>query len=161
MIYRIKEKLWSFGDAFTITDENEKAVFQVKEELFSWGKQLYLLDLQGNELAFIKQKLFSFKPTYHIYIADNLFAEIRKEFSWFNKTFTMDIPGPNDYLIEGSFWKHDYKFCRKAGVVAAVSKKMFSWTDSYAVQINDGENTLSILCACIVIDQVLHDEKNS
>ena len=44
--------------------------------------------------------------------------------------------------------------------VAVVSKDHWSWTDSYGVDIVDGEDDVSILCAAIVIDQVLHDEKN-
>ncbi len=103
--------------------------------------------------------MFSFQPRYEIYINGNLFAEMRKEYTWFKKKFTLDVPGPNDYSIEGSFWLHDYTFSRDEGVVARVSKKLYSWTDSYGVEIVDGEDALSILCSCIVIDQVLHDEK--
>lgn len=160
MIYRIKEKFWGFGNNFAITDEKGEPVFEVKGKAFSWGDQLSLQDTEGNELAFIKQKLMSFKPTYYIYIKGELFAEVVKEFSWFSQKFTLDVPGPNDYRIEGSFWKHDYTFSRKSGVAAHVSKKMFSWTDSYAVKVVDGEDDISILCTCIVIDQVLHDDKD-
>ena len=45
-----------------------------------------------------------------------------KEISWFKQKFLLDIPGPNDYSIEGSFWKHDYVFTRKNGVAATVNK---------------------------------------
>ena len=40
-----------------------------------------------------------------------------KEISWFKQKFLLDIPGPNDYSIEGSFWKHDYVFTRKNGLI--------------------------------------------
>ena len=73
----------------------------------------------------------------------------------------MDVPGPNDYTIDGSFWEREFKFVRSGRVVASVSKKLFSWTDSYGVDIIDGEDDVSILCACIVIDQVLHDESGA
>ena len=33
------------------------------------------------------------------------FAEVIKEFSWFKSKFTLDVPGPNDYTIGGSFWE--------------------------------------------------------
>lgn len=159
MIYRIREKFWGFGNNFTITDQNDEPVFNIKGKAFSWGDKLSFQDTLGNELAFISQKMLSFKPTYEIYVNGTLFAEVRKEFSWLSKKFTLDVPGPNDYSIDGSFWKHDYTFTRDAGVVAYVSKKLWSWTDSYGVDVIDGEDDVSILCACIVIDQVLHDEK--
>ena len=160
MIYRIKEKFWSFGDEFIIKNENDEPCYIVKGQAFSWGDKLSLQDLEGNELSFISQKLMSFKPKYEIYIKGELFAEVRKEFSWFKKVFTLDIPGPNDYQIEGSFWKHDYTFTRQEGVVATVSKKMFSWSDSYAIKTVDGEDDISILSACIVIDQIIENERD-
>ncbi len=36
----------------------------------------------------------------------------------------------------------------------------WAWADTYGVEIVDGEDEVSILCAAIVIDQVLHDETN-
>ena len=35
-----------------------------------------------------------------------------------------------------------------------------SWADTYGIETVDGEDDVSILCACIVIDQVLHDGKD-
>jgi uncharacterized protein YxjI len=70
------------------------------------------------------------------------------------------VPGPNDYAIDGSFWRHDYSFQRAGRLVAQVSKALWSWTDSYGIEVAGEEDDVSILCAAIVIDQVLHDEKS-
>ena len=136
-------------------------MFFVDGEAFSWGDKLSFQDMQGNELAYISQKMFSWKPKYEIYCGGKLFAEVVKEWSWFRKSFTLNVPGPNDYEIDGSFWLHDYTFRRSGRVVANVSKAIWSWSDSYGIETVDGEDDVSILCACIVIDQVLHDEKNN
>ena len=85
---------------------------------------------------------------------------IFKEFSWFNSSFTLDVPGPNDYSITGSFWEHEYEFQRHGEIVARVSKRYFSWTDTYGIEVVDGEDVLAILATCIVIDLICHDEKN-
>ena len=157
VIYRIKEKFWSWGNDFTITDERGNDRFLIDGQAFSWGDKLSFQDLQGTELAFISQKLLSFKPCYQILVKGSVFAEVVKEFSWFQQKFTLDVPGPNDYEINGSFWQHEFEFTRSGRRVASVSKKHWDWTDSYGVDIVDGEDDVSILCACIVIDQVLHD----
>lgn len=161
MTYRIKEKFWSWGDDFTITDREGRECFTVHGAAFSWGDKLSFRDMQGTELAFISQKLLSMRPRYEIRIGGQPFAEVVKEFSWFNQTFTLDVPGPNDYRIEGSFWQHDFVFSRQGRTVATVSKAYWGWSDSYGVEIADGEHEVPILCACIVIDQVLHDDKHS
>ena len=118
MRYVIKEKFWSWGDDFYIFDEKKRQRFFVDGKAFSWGDKLSVQDLDGKELAFISQKLLSWKPKYEIYREGRLFAEVIKEFSWFNKKFTLDVPGPNDYAIDGSFWRHEYEFTRGGRCVA-------------------------------------------
>lgn len=162
MIYRIKEKFWSIGDKFTIFDERDNEKFYVIGKAFSWGDKLSFQDTHRKELAFIEQKLLSWKKRYNILIDGEPFAAITKEITWFKKKFRLDIPGPNDYTIDGSFWDHEFTFTRDSGQqVATVSKKMWSWSDCYGVEIVDGENDIAILCACIVIDQVLDDERGA
>jgi len=158
MKYRMREKIWSLGDSFTIQDEDGRDVFQVRGRAFSWGDKLSFQDLEGRELAFISQKLLSFKPRYELYRDGALFAEIVKEFSWLRKRFTLDVPGPNDYSIEGSFWDHEFVFHRAGVEVARASKSYLSWTDSYGVDIADQEDAVAILATCVVIDLVGHDD---
>ena len=160
MIYKIKEKFWSWGNKFIITDEQNNSQFVVDGRAFSWGDKLSFQDLEGNELAFINQRLMSLMPRYQILTNGTVLAEVIKEFSWFQQKFKLDVPGPNDYEIDGSFWQHEFNFTRSGRKVASVSKKLWAWTDSYGVNIVDGEDDVSILSACIVIDQVLHDENN-
>ena len=160
MIFRIKEKFWSWGNKFSITNEQNQPVYFVDGKAFSWGDKLSFKDPTGKELAFISQKLLTLKPRYQIIIDGKEFAEIIKEWSWLNQKFTLDVPGPNDYSIEGSFWQHEFTFVRGGQEVAKVSKNYWGWTDSYGVSIREGEDIISILCTCIVIDQILHDGNN-
>ncbi|SFI16605.1 LURP-one-related/scramblase family protein [Planctomicrobium piriforme] len=159
MIYRIKEQFWTFGESFFIFDGDGQKVFHVDGAAFSWGDKLSFRDLDDNELAHITQEIFSWMPRYAIYRNGQLFAEVRKEWSWSNKTFTLDVPGPNDYVVEGSFWKHEYTFTRQGRQVAKVSKAIWSWGDSYGVEIVDGEDDISILATMIVIDQVVYEHE--
>ena len=161
MIFAIKESFWSLGKDFTINDQKDKPVYRVLGKAFSWNNNLSFQDMKGNELARIKQKLLSFKPRFEIYVDDKKFAEVVKEWSWFKQKFTLDIPGPNDYTITGSFWQHEFTFEREEKVVATVSKERFSWSDTYGVDIVEGEDVVSILATCIVIDQILHDDAGS
>lgn len=161
MIYKIREKFWSWGSKFSITDEQEEPIYYVHGKAFSWGSKLSFQDIDGQELAFIDQKLLSWKPRYIIIRDGQPFAELVKEWSWFKKKFTLDVPGPNDYTIDGSFWDHEFVFTRAGQTVATVSKAIWGWTDSYGVDIVAEEDDVSILCACIAIDQVLDDEQSS
>jgi uncharacterized protein YxjI len=161
MRYQLKQKIWSWGNDFLINDSNSKPVFLVDGQVFSWGNKLSFQDMQQNELAFISQKLLTFMPKYEIHRNGNLFAEIVKEFSWFQSKFTLDVPGPNDYEIDGSFWEYEYRFTRGGRTVASVSKAYWSWSDTYGVDIIDGEDDVSFLATVVVIDLVCHNDKKN
>lgn len=157
MRYMIKEKFWSWGNDFWIRDENEENAYFVDGQAFSWGDKLSVQDTADQEVAFISQTMFSWMPRYEIYRNGVQFAEVVKEFSWFKCKFRLDVPGPNDYTINGSFWDHEYVFERLGQDVAVVSKKFWSWTDTYGVDVIAGEDDVAILSTCIVIDLVCHD----
>ena len=159
MRYVLKQKFWSWGDDFKIRDADGKDVFFVDGRAFSWGDKLSFQDMQGRELAFIRQKLLAWGPTYYLEREGRVFAEVRKHlFTLLRCKFTVDVPGPDDLEAQGSFLDHEYTFERAGRTVATVSKRWFSWTDTYGVDIADGEDAVLILASAVVIDMVCHQE---
>jgi len=159
MLYMMKQKLFSWGDDFTIKDENGQDRFFVAGKAFSLGNQLSFQDMAGNELAYIRQKLLSWGPTYEISKGDQLLAVVRKElFTFFKCTFTVDVPGPNDLEAQGDFMDHRYVFTRNGSQVAEVSKQWFTLGDTYGVQIAQGEDDVLILASTVVIDMACHGD---
>jgi uncharacterized protein YxjI len=158
MRYVMKQKFWSWGDDFTIRDENGHDVFRVDGRAFSWGDKLSFHDMQGRELAFIRQKLLSWGPTYEIEKEGQLLAVVKKQlFTLLRCRFTVDVPGPNDLEATGNFLDRDYTFERGGTTVARVSKEWFKLTDTYGVEITAGDDVL-ILASTVVIDMVCHQE---
>ena len=159
MRYVMKQKLFSWGDDFKIKDASGCDVFFVDGKAFSLRDKLSFQDMNGNELAFIRQKLLSLGPKYEIYRNGNLAAVVRKHlFTFFRCKFSVDVPGPDDLEAKGSFLDHEYTFWRSDRSVAEVSKRWFSWTDTYGVDIDDGEDQVLLLASTVVIDMVCHQE---
>lgn len=159
MRYVIKQKWLSFGDKYYIKDECGENVFFVDGRVFSLGDKLSFQDLQGNELAFISQKLLAWGPTYHIDIRGEPYATVQKKlFTLFRCKFEVDIPGPDDLMAHGSFLDHEYTFSRHGETVASVSKKWFSWSDTYGVDTAEGGDDILILASAIVIDLACHNK---
>ena len=157
----MKQKLFSWGDDFYIKDEYERDLFFVDGKTFSIGDKLSFQDLAGNELAFIKQKLLSWGPTYEIYRQGRLAAIVKQElFTFFHYKFTVDVPGPDDLEVEGDFTGFEYNFTRGGRTVANVSKKWFSWSDTYGVDIAQGEDVILILASTVVIDMACHGSRD-
>jgi uncharacterized protein YxjI len=104
--------------------------------------------------------LGAFGSTFEIYRDGQLVAVVKKKlFSFLRHVFTVDVPGPDDLVAEGDFWDHEYTFSRAGRVVAQVSKRWIALSDTYGVEITDGEDAVLVLASAVVIDQVCHDEK--
>jgi len=158
MRYRLRQKLLALGDDYTIQDAEGNDVYYVDGKALSIGDKLSLQDMDGNELAYISQKLLSLHKTYRIYREGEMFAEIKKQWTLFRDKLTVDVPGPNDYEVQGSFLDREYEFTRGGETVAQVSRSLFSLRDSYGVDIAPGEDDVTILATAIVIDQILGDQ---
>ena len=158
--YVMKQKWFSFGDDFVIRDADGRDAFHVDGKVFSIGDQLTLEDPSGRVLALIDQKLLSWGPTYEIWKGNQLAAVVKKSvFTFFRCEFTVDVPGPDDLVAEGDFWEHEYTFSRSGRPVASVSKKYFSWTDTYGIDLRDGEDPVLILASAVVIDLCCHQDR--
>ncbi|MDQ6688921.1 MAG: LURP-one-related family protein [Gemmatimonadota bacterium] len=158
----MKQKLLSFGDDFTIKDEQGRDAFFVDGRALSIGNKLSFQDMSGKELVYIKQKLFNWGPTYELWRGDEQLAVVKRElFSFLHHRFTVDVPGPDDLEAEGDFLDHEYTIERADRVVATVSKRWFSWTDTYGIEVGDGEDAVLILATAVVVDMVCHgDDRN-
>ena len=66
MKYIMRQKLISWGDDYTIRDENGNDAFFVDGKVFTIGQKLSFQDMSWNELAFIRQKLLSLGPKYEV-----------------------------------------------------------------------------------------------
>jgi uncharacterized protein YxjI len=156
----MKQKIFAWGDDFTIKDDAGNDAFFVDGRAFSIGNKLSFQDMSGHELAFIRQKLLSWGPSYEISRNGELVATVTKKlFTLFRCRFSVDVPGPDDLEAQGNFIDYDYKFTRGNKTAAEVSKRWFSLRDTYGVDIADGEDDVLILASTVVIDMVCHADK--
>jgi len=159
MRYIRKQKILSWGNDFRIRNEGGEDVFLVDGRALSIGDKLSFQDMAGKELAFIRQKLLAWGPNYEIYRDGSLAAVVKKKlFTLIHCRFSVDVPGPDDLEAKGSFLDMEYAFSRGDEQVAEISKRWFAWSDTYGVDIRDGEDDVLILAATVVIDLACHRE---
>lgn len=162
MKYIVKQKLFSFGDDFAIKDEHGNEAFSVDGKAFTiLREKLAFLDAKKHEVAFIREKLIALTPSFEILRNGEVAAVVKKDLiNLFRVGFTVDVPGPDDLEATGSLLDHEYTFRRGSRVVAEVSKKWFSFTDTYGVDVAAGEDAVLVLASTVVIDMICHpDEK--
>lgn len=160
MIYKIRQKIFSFGDKFTIVDGNDRGVFDVVGQVFSIGNKLTIYDIDGRETLYIEQKLFKLLAEYEIYNEGQNVALVKQQWSLFRPKINItSIYG--DFTIEGDIISYDFTIYRDGRPVAIIRKELFTFTDFYTVDILVDKDHDFILGLVIVIDQIYHDGNNS
>jgi uncharacterized protein YxjI len=153
----MRQKVFSWRDRFAIADENGNPRYAAQGEILSLGKRLRVYDGRGAEAAFIRQKVLSWLPRYFVEIGGQTVCVIVKELSFFRPKYRIEgLP----WRLEGNFWAHDYWMSDTAGqTVMRLSKKWFSWGDSYELDISEPQHELMCLCIALAVDCALAVQK--
>lgn len=160
MRYILRQRMLSLADGFQIKNENGDDAFAVKGAVFSLAKQLSFQDLDGNTLVSIEQQLMSWGATYAISRNDATIATVKKElFNVFSYRFNIDLSGAPALQATGDFSNHEYVVTRDGQQVAAISKQWFALTDTYGVDIAEGEDDVLVLAIAVVVDMVCHPDR--
>ena len=152
----IREKVFSWGDKFTVKDQFGNDKYMVQGEVFSLGKKLHVYDMTGNEVAFIKQEIWSLLPKYYVFRNGDQVAEIRKEFTFLFPKYSIAGLG---WEINGNFMEHNYEITKSGNSIVTIRKEWMTWGDSYELDIANPADELVALAVVMTIDCV--NEANS
>ena len=161
MQFQIKQRVFSLGDTYDITDAQGNPVYQVKGQAFSFGNQLDLLDMNGSPLAHIGQRLLSWTAEYDITVGGQEAVVVKKEaFTLFHPKF--DIEGPSGtYQMEGDWTNWNYTISDNGQPLAQIGKETALFQDRYTVDIAEGVDVPTLLCLAIVMDEVSHPDNRN
>ena len=154
----MKQKVFSWGDRFSVKDGFGNDRYYVEGEVFSWGKKLHVYDVTGKEVAFIKQEVWSFMPRFYVFCGNNQLAEIKKEFTFLFPRYTVAGLG---WDIEGRFMAHDYEISKNGQTIVSICKEWMTWGDSYELDIRNPEDEIVALAVVLTIDCVMAAASNN
>ena len=157
--YKIRQKMLSIGDDFWIENQEGERVFKVDGKALRLRKTLIFEDMKGTKLARIQERLLSIKDTMVVEDADgNQLAVIKKGLiAPLGDHWAVNVRGGPDLDVQGYILDHEYSISERRKKIAEVSKKWLSLTDTYGVEIDEGENDILILAVAIAIDMMSHD----
>lgn len=144
----LKQRAFSLLDSYDIYDDFGNVVFIVKGK-FAMGHMLEVYTPSGLHVGTLKQKLMRFLPTFEIYINGQYMGCIKKDFTFFVPSFTLDFCG---WKVDGNFMEWDYSVYDGMRTVMTVSKQLMRFSDTYVIEINNDENTLAGLMIALAID---------
>jgi len=159
--YKIRQKLISIGDDFWIDNAKGEKVFKVDGKALRIRKTLEFEDVNGKKLAQIKERLLSIKDTMVIEDAKGRdIATVKKALiAPLRDKWNVNVKGGKDLTVQGNILDLEYDIKQGRRKVAEVSKKWFSITDTYGVEIEEGQNDILILAVAVAVDMMAHDEE--
>ena len=159
--YKIRQNLISIGDDLWIENEEGKKVFKVDGKVLRIRKTLIFEDAKGKKLAQIQQRLLAIKDTMVVEDAEGKEMAVVKKalIAPFRDRWSVNVKNGPDLDVQGNILDHEYTIKQGRDKVAEISKKWFSFTDTYGVEINDGQNDILILSIAVAIDMMAHPDK--
>jgi uncharacterized protein YxjI len=154
----MKQKVFSWRDRFSVKDENGSDRFFAQGELFTWGKKLHVHEPDGKEAAFIRQIVLSWLPRYAVEIDGKEVCRVVKEFSFMKPRYHLEgLP----WRLEGDFFAHEYSLYHQDELIMRLSKKWFTWGDSYELDIFRPEDERLCLCVALAVDCAVERQTGS
>ncbi|MGV3463737.1 MAG: LURP-one-related/scramblase family protein [Heyndrickxia sp.] len=150
----IKQKVFSLGEKFTVKDQQEKDVYYVEGSFMQIPKTFSIMNATRDEVALITKKVFSFLPKFFVEVNGQEVLTIKKEFSFLKARYTIDAEGIE---VHGNWWDMDFQVFQHGELIGKVSKKWFTWGDSYKVQIVNEEMEEIVIALVVAIDCVKAD----
>ena len=158
--YKIRQKMFSIGDDFWIENQQGERAFKVDGKALRLRKTLIFEDMNGNKLCQIQERWLPIRETMAIDGSDGeQMAVVKKALiAPLRDRWSVNVKNGPDLVVQGNILDHEYAIKQGWSTIAEVSKKWLSLTDTYGVEIDDGQNDILILAVAIAIDMMAHDD---
>lgn len=149
--FQIKQKMWSLGGKFTITDELGIPTYQVEGSFFKIPKTFSITDMQGNLVSRIDKQFMTFLPKFDVVLADGTSFTIKKEFTFFKPRYSIEGLGID---VQGDFWDMNFHLTQNGQEVARISQEWLRLTSTYRIEVYDNQYADLVISLVIAIDYV-------
>ena len=160
MRYLVRQRVFSIGDDFWITDEQGNRVFLVDGKALRLRETFELKDANGSIVATVKKKLISVRDSMEIEHEGAVVATVRKALiSPLRHRSVIDLADGTQLEAVGNLADHEFDILAPGQPVAHVSRAWFRIRDTYGVDIAPGQNDALVLAIAVCLDRIHHDEE--
>jgi uncharacterized protein YxjI len=153
----MRQKMFAFGDDFTVKDEQDRKVFSVDGKVFRIRDTLLFKDADGREIYKIQEKLLRVRDSMDVKRDGEVVAHVHQAlYTPLRDRFQIDLAGVDKLLAKGNFLYHEYRILRGDWPAAIVSKRWFRFRDTYGVEVGPQEDALLMLAITVCVDMLAH-----
>ncbi len=156
----VRQKMFSIGDDFWITDEQGNRVFLVDGKALSLRDTLEIKDTTGTVVASVHNKLLAMRDTMEVERDGQVIATVRREmFSPLHHRCSIDLAGGGELEAVGNLTGREYDIQGGGHTLARVSRSWFQMRDTYGVDVAPGEDDAMLLAAAVCLDRIHEEER--
>lgn len=160
MRYQVKEKVFSIGTDFWVTDQHDNKAFLVDGKVLHIRQTLEIKDPSGAVIATIRKKLVAIRETMEIERDGAPRATVHKVLvSPLHHRYVVDIDGGGQLEAVGNIVDKEFQIQSGGQVVAQVSRAWFRIRDTYGVDVAPGQDDVLMIAVAVGIDRIHHDEE--
>lgn len=160
MRYVVRERIFSIGDDFWITDEEGARVFLVDGKALRLRQTFEFKDSTGAVIATIRKKLLSMRDTLEIEHEGEVAATVRRALiSPLRHRSVIDLADGTQLEAVGNILDKEFDIRSGAGTVARISRSWFRLRDTYGVEVEPGQNDALLLAIAVCLDRIHQDKE--
>jgi uncharacterized protein YxjI len=160
MRYLVREKVFSIGDDFWVTDEQGADAFLVDGKALRLRQTFELKDRSGTIVATVRKKLLALRESMEIERDGAVIATVKKALiSPLHHRFVVEIPGGGEWEAVGNLVDKEFEIRSGGAVLARVSRSWFRVRDTYGVDVAPGQDDALVLSVAVCLDRIHHDEE--
>jgi uncharacterized protein YxjI len=160
MRYAVKEKLFSIGDDFWITDEEGDKAFLVDGKVLRLRQTLEIQDPDGHVLVTVRKKLIALHESMDIEEDGVLAATVRRALvSPLRHRSTVELADGSQLDVTGSILDKEFEITAGGEVLARISRAWFRIRDTYGVEVEPGQDDVLFLAIAVALDRIRDDDE--
>lgn len=149
--FQVKEKMWSLGGRFTISDQSGMPAYQVDGSFLKIPKTFTITDMSGRLVSRIRKQFMTFLPKFDVCLADGSCFTLRKELTFFKSRYRIDNLG---LVVRGGFWDMDFELFQGDQRIASISQEWLRLTSTYNISVFEETYADLVISLVIAIDYV-------
>jgi len=157
--YMVRQRVFSIGDDFWITDEQGGRAFLVDGRALRIRQTLEIKDASGTVAASVHKKPLALTDTMEIERDGTVIGTVRREpFSPLHHKSSVALADGRTLEAVGNLTGREYDIRDGGHTLARVSRAWFTARDTYGVDVAPGEDDALLLAVAVCLDRIHHEE---
>jgi uncharacterized protein YxjI len=160
MRYLVREKIFSIGDDFWVTDSQGNKAFLVDGKALRLRETFELKDASGAIVATIRKRLLALRDSMDVERDGTVIARVKKALiSPLHHRSVIELPGGDELEAVGNILDKEFEIRSGRAVLAQISRSWFRMRDTYGVDVAPGQDDALMISVAVCLDRIHHDEQ--